>query len=83
MLLLLRKSAILSGLFLNARKKTTEQQKIINAVKQNGKIQRNEVMKLLNCGETKVKELLKKLSETELEKITKANHLLRFKRESG
>ena len=31
-------------------------------------------MKLLNCGETKAKELLKKLSETELEKITKGKY---------
>ncbi len=56
------------------RKLNPEEQKIIDAVKQKGEIRRSEVMKLLNCGETKAKDLLRRLSETELKRIVKGKY---------
>lgn len=57
-----------------ARKLKSDSRKINHFITEHGKIEKKEVMKLLNCGETKAKRLLRQLAAVEIEKINKGKY---------
>jgi len=58
----------------SARKEEIEEKLIIDFILKNGQIKRSRVMEILECGETKAKRILKRMTDVHLEKITKGKY---------